>query len=738
MRDALLDSIHPLRQTDTSSVGQWALVYALQATGDSDDAEKASCIAEKLGDDSKRMRNWRQIEDYCATDPCDPASEEPENIDDTVIRYRSINPAEVRRIASRSRDDHFFTTAQPGLARFRPEVASEVLRDFAAEAISREQKEFTHAVSFLAGQTVALEGQIVAAYIEKSRTLAQAALDAGEDKHNEGWVAAQFALCVAFPHMTGDEQFDALLAHPDDKTVMVDLGYLLSPVDSIKLEHALKKAIHEASFVRQFRVLLFAEYSRTPLTALTKDMVVKLLASEHDHVRLSALSLVRASADPALLSALVETGWSAGSLDAVSRKIEIMHGSLALVLAAEQGSITIESCLDRIDFSALELLAEKLGAEASVAIAERLGMAIRKASEFQVTGNLPDIEQNLQGRHWPVIYEVSQKASPDETTGEQLLRSADTGDAWYDRQEKNREVAERFERALTNADAQLVIRPVTVELIAAIDRADCSFADAWAKFFMELSGETLCNVHNIGMVVAEVVARRDAVVGQKLFEHFRTSTPLVRVTFGRAKVDIDAATAWGAADNSEMRERCFARLDRINNDHELAMEVLAAIRAHRVDVLRDYMFDRRQRIEPALRARAAMVAGLSPDEPWAIETVELLKDEYGFLKGAYSAARYAMERHRWSRQWAARMRVAADSIELWRYAVLLSKIVDGRFNGSEFADEAHNVLIQRFGPTLNSAIRQRIGKWKDNRRTKLFGMNAPDKVFITRNNDSLP
>ncbi|MEI7298542.1 hypothetical protein WCQ02_41330 [Paraburkholderia tropica] len=738
MRDALLDVANFLRQTGTSSIGQWALVYVLQATGNSDDAREASHIAQKLTKDNERMRNWRLLEDYCATDPCDPASEEPENIDNTGINYGAINPAELRRIPSRSRDDHFFTNAQPGLARFLPEVAVGVLRSFAAEATSREQQEFTYAVSFLVEQTVALDEHIAAAYIEKGRTLAQAALDAGEDKHNGAWVAAQFALCVAFPHMTGDEQLDALLCHPDDKTVMVDLGFLLRPVGSIKIERALEKAIHDGNFVRQFRMLLFAEYSRTPLTALTKEMVVKLLSSEHDHVRLSALSLIRASADPALLTALVNTGWNAGSLDAVSRKIEIMHGSLALVLAADQGCITIESCLDRIDFSAFELLAEKLGAEASVAIAERLGIAIWKTSKYRVIGNLPDIEQNLQGRHWPVIYEVSQKASQDEIPGEQLLQSADIGDAWYERQEKNRKVAERFERDLTNAGAQLVIRPVTVELIAAIDRADTSFLDAWAKLFLELSGQALCNLHNIGMVAAEVIARRDAVVGQNLFEHFRTSTPQVRVTFGHAKVDIDAATAWGAADNSEMKERCFARLDRISNDHELAMEVIAAVRAQRSDALRDYVLDRRQRIEPALRARAAMVAGLSPDKPWAIETVELLKDEFGFLNGAYRAARYAMERHQWSRHWAARMRIATDPIELWRYTVLLSRIVDGRFDGAELAGDSPSALIQRFGPTLNSAIRHRIGKWKNKRSSKLFGMNAPDRIFTTRNKNCLP
>jgi hypothetical protein len=735
-KTALLDAVHCLRQAGTSSVGQWALVYALQATGDSGHAKEASRIADGLRDESGTIRNWRLIEDFCATDPCNPSSVEPENISATAVKYEVINPAEVHRTASSSNDNHFFTAAQPCLARFRPTIASDVLRAFATQATARQTREFSHAVHSLAEQTVAFDRQIAAAYVEKAREIAQAALDAGEDKHNEAWVAAQFSLCVAFPHLTGEEQLEALLDHPDDKTVMMDLSHLLRPINGIRIERELEKAIREGNFTRQFRVLLFAEYSSTRLTALSKYMVVSLLASHHDHVRLSALSLVRATADPALLTALVESGWSASSLDAVSRKIEIMHGSRALVLAAEQGSITIESCLDRIDFSAYELLAERLGTEGSVAIAKRLDTAIRKASEFHAIGNLPDIEQNLQGRHWPVIYEVSHKASPDETQEERLLRNADTGDAWYDRQEKSRNVAERFERDLTNADAQLVIRPVSVELISAIDEANVLFADAWAKLFMELNGQALCNVHNIGMVVAEVVGRRDGIAGRKLFEHLQSSTPQVRVTFGHSKVDVDAMTAWGAAVNREMNERCFARLDRISNDHELAMEILAAIGAQRIDILRDYVLDRRERVEPALRARATMVAGLSPDEPWAVDTVARLKHEHGFLKGAYKAATYAMERHQWSRQWAAKMREATDPIDFWRFSVLLSKIVDGRFDKGELVGDAPSELVQRFGPTLNSAIRQRIGKWKNNRSSKLFGMNAPDEVFTVRNKTS--
>ena len=40
-KDALREAAKPLRQTGISSIGQWALVYVLRATGDSDDAEEA-------------------------------------------------------------------------------------------------------------------------------------------------------------------------------------------------------------------------------------------------------------------------------------------------------------------------------------------------------------------------------------------------------------------------------------------------------------------------------------------------------------------------------------------------------------------------------------------------------------------------------------------------------------------------------------------------------------------------
>ncbi len=125
-----------------------------------------------------------------------------------------------------------------------------------------------------------------------------------------------------------------------------------------------------------------------------------------------------------------------------------------------------------------------------------------------------------------------------------------------------------------------------------------------------------------------------------------------------------------------------------------------------------------------------MVAGLSPHEDWALQTIDQLKDTHGFLHDAYTGAKYAMERHQWSRHWARLMSTATDPIDLWRYSVLLSKIVDGRFKSSYVEGSNPSPLVQRFGKTLNDPIRHRINRWKNDRDSKLFGMKAPHKIFL--------
>lgn len=725
-RDALRSEAAVLRGAGVSTSGQWALVALLRATGDSDDALEAEHLAEELTKDREKFGGWRLVEKYCATDPCDPASARPDNVDATADQYTALDPAKLRRGLLTSQEDIFFEMAKAGLARFRPDAALSTLRALAEQALCRDPEQFRLATFLLEPETVGLRPSIAPRYVDKAREIAKAVIEAGEDRHREGWVAAQHALCIAFPHLNGREQFDALLSRPPDEDILLELGRLCRPIESEFLEEVLSRAFAAADPVAQFRILVFADNSETLLTPGCKALVLQLLGSEDKMVRLAALSLIHHQPDPELLSGLIASDWSAAKLDAVTRKMEIFHGSQALVAAVRRGMLSVEACLERIAFSAYDSFVEALGDEAALAISDRLNLAIRKAGDFEIAENLPDISQNLEGRFPPVIYEVTDRSNDRGSADSAAFKK----DAWYERHERNREAAYRFEMELTRAGARIIIDAVTPRLVAAIVRAAPQQVDAWCTYFLRATPSALSNIHNIATMVAGAVTSANPLAAVKLFRRLEASAPHVRQTYGLSEISLDAVTVWEAADSEMIRALRFGRLDSAGNDYALSLEVLAAARAGRSALVRDYVLDRLARPEPAHRARAVMVAAFARDEAWARETLAALADERGFLGRAYEAARYAFERHQWSLHWAAAMRDSTTPDDLWRNAVLLAEIVDGRFQRTDVEGNVPNDLIRRFGATLNSPIRRRIGKWKSKREGKLFGMNAPNPVFL--------
>lgn len=729
-KNKLQESATVFQHAQVSITGQWALVSILRTTGDSDDARRANKIAEDLTKDREGFESWRLVEDYCASDPCDPSSEEPDNIDITANNYRSIDLAKICAKRSQTTDDHFFAKAQPGLARFRPISAIKTLRALADHAITRDTAEFRLVVNMLRSHTVGLEQRVAKFYIEKAREIAQTVLDTGKDKNHEAWVAGQHALSVALAHLSGDEQLAALVNHPTEKFIIWDLGLLLQPVEPLILDRAMSTAIQEKNEVTQFRILFFAEYSKTPVSPNFKKMALTLITSPNYFVRFSTLSLIHATSDPILLKGLVISGWSAVHLDPIGQKMEIFHGVQALACCLALDLLTIDEFLKRAPFSAYETLPVSLGVRTMSLISKNLDSAISRAINFETPENLPCIEQNIERRYSSIVLIVSEGSSTEQDFSNQLDRLSETSDAWNQRQNQRRDKAVNFEKKITTAEAQLIIKSVTVDLILAIDHADSALIDTWYQLFLNLNDRSLSNVHNIALMVAETVSRRDPSAGLRLFGRLKTNASYVRLTYGRKKTDADALSSWRAADSDEIIRLCFARLDSMGNDHDLAMEILAAIKANRQNLIRDYVIDRRQRAEPAYRARAAMVAGLSPDEEWATSTIEMLEEEKGFLQQVYKAAKYAMDRHRWSRHWASQLRQAESAEDVWRFTILLSKIVDGRYCSSEIMGGISTPLVERFGPTLEDQIYDRIGKWQSKRKTKLFGMSAPAKSLI--------
>jgi hypothetical protein len=722
-----------LRAPDTSITGKWALASLLFATGDETDTAEAQRLVEELRGERGRDKGWHLRETFCASDPCDPSSEEPSNLEETEKKYIGINPAELFCSMGRSQVDMYFEDARVGLVRFRPTAAIAVLESFAQQLLTRQGlPAFRIAVNKLKDDTAGLQPSIAKQYLRKALEIAQLANDGG-DEHGEAWAAAQHALCVAFPHMGGKAQLSALLAHPKDRSILFELGYLFEPIPGDDLEQALARAIQDNQALLQFRVLCFAAFSSSPLSARTKKLILESLHSNEGQVRIVALLLIIWAGDLDLLSGFVKSTWDANStgLDPASDKTEVAYGSEALAIAAEKHLISIESCIKRINLCAFESLVRRCGSAAAMLVAERLNVCLQKALDFNVVGNLPDIEQNFEGSYWPHLLRVREKDVTDETFTDWVERQNEAPEAWYQRQKRNDEVAAVFERDLSKAGAELIIQAVTRPLVAAVQQVRPELVDSWAEIFLELDVKGRANVHNFAVLVAGALADHSPSVSAALFKHLRTGAPYVRVTVGKSRVELAATVTWDSASNVEIKRLCYERLDRCVNDHAIATEVLAAIRAKRLEVVQEYVLERRNRVEPAHRARALAVAGFCPDMVWAVETIEMFADAEGVLGEAYLGAKFAMDRFRWSRHWAEKMRAAADPVEFWRYSVLLVEILDGRFAGDDFFGGNPGPVAKRFGTTFGDVVRRRLEKWNSKRSKALFGAKLPKPNYIS-------
>jgi hypothetical protein len=728
-RGEILKAAESLRGPTISETGQWALVYLLSATGASPDAEEAESIFEILTRDRQKYPGWRLVENYCATDPCDPNSPRPDNIAATAVKYAAIDVSKLRKDRGQGTEDHFFEMARAGLARFEPNAAIGTIRRFAADVLTRDKGEFRLAVFELENHTAALDHATATQFVERASRVAANAIEQG-DKNRELFIAAQYGLGIAFPHMTGDDQLDALLDHPRNDDILLSLSSLMRTCDPLKFEQKFENAYRDGDEVSQFRLLVFAQHTDTRVSDRARGIVGELSASPNRLVKLCAFAVICRLKDPKLLGVLATSDWTAAGLNSSSDGTQIWYGSQALILAAKLGLISVEACLERISLGTYLTLVQNLGEVAALAVAARVDSAIRNVAGYQVNANLPDIEQRFDRDQRPSSLHISDKLDPQESPNDQFKRIAETGDAWYERHLRNHEAVKKFEKELTEAGAELILESVSGGLIEEIAKFDPSIVRVWYMHFLALDANALRGVHNFASLVAQVISQSDPEAGIALFEKLRSSSPYVRVTFGRAGVDLVSVSVWRAGDDDRLKQLRFKRLDDARTDHEIAVEVLAAISAGRQETLRTYALDRQARPEPSLAAKALMVAGLSEESDWALQTLEQFKSAHGFLAEAYNAAKYAMDRHIWARHWAKAMRDARTETDLWRYGVLLAEIVDGRFHGSEIRGSSNNELVDRYQTTFDDLLRRRIDKWKDKRSKTLFGMSAPHEMFL--------
>jgi hypothetical protein len=726
-RQALLREIEGFND-NSSVVGDWARVEVLRATGATDDAAAANELAGRLTRDRDPSLGWSLIEKYCATDPCDPDASKPDNVDATASSYREIDPATIASHSGQTSEDHFMKMARAGVARFCLEDAIAAHRALAGHALGREGLSLRFAMFQLRDHSAALSR-------DHTDRLLAAGLDSASGRNADGsdrdeWISAQYAILLAQPHLTPDEQLEAI-ANIKCENVLLDLARSALPASRGVVEATLTRVSKDDGAASVTAVLATILWSGAPLSEAALELIGGFLNSKRSSVRAYALAIAAWTGNGDLLQAVVKSNWRASALKEENQSYEVWHGSSALLKATEQGWIGIGDTLDRIALDHYGFAVGLLGERGASVVAARVDAALAASLGYTDAPDLPEITLDAPeglDLHPPLVSLA--ESSPPQGIRAQLDRTGETEAAFDERQERMSKAFRQFKNELSRADAMLVLSDLTFEGVKALTRADPNLARRWLGMLTSASNRQLRHLHQFAAELAMATVALDMPGADALLNRVLPLDPTVRRVQGKAKAPSIILALWRDSDSAPLRAICKRRLVAATSDAEIAMEVMAAFLANKDGLVAEVADELLATGEPANICRALMLSGYSDATAHAEAVIARFEGTEGFIGMAQKAAKEAYQRNGWARFWLARMLAAKEPQEFWQASVLFLKVVDARFDIWRAKLGAGTDTFASFRPTISDGLRRRIEKWQHKRKDKLFGDSAPESIFL--------
>lgn len=724
-REQLLIHARHLNQSDISRTGRWTAVALLNATGDVSDAKEAHCLLEDLTKDRERGLNWRLIESYCATDPCDPNSVRPENITATTEKYQALNGCLLDQHMGQSQVDHFWLDALPAIARFAPDVAVNKQREFLTGIPDRRGLPLRQGAWRAVELSALLKDDLPSRILSCSKGLSS---DFSGVDENSVLHVQQALLLSVFPHLTPSEQLAALLAMNDPARIWLNVLDIAKPGDIRELGMVLRKL--GSADPNALVPLALARFCNAPLPELA-EIFSDLLNKSHATTRFVAFQLAVISKDSAALKVLVDSGWTFNSAAKESR--EYISGSVALITAAEMGLIQGVKIIDRIAPKTYSHALTRLDAEACQELAKRLGSCVIKVTTMHVS--LPPVSITLQIDDAEVLYALH---SLDD-----LPTSSDDMEAEFEKfsmsENKFREASqlrhdayEKFRTSLTQEVSALVLEAFDFNDVQILVQKVPELIDLWIALLQQSSQVQNRALRNFGLFLASALTyqKEKLHLALELYGAYENQSSIVQIQYTDAHLPLESLAIWLAADHPQVDERRFSRLDCCQNDHQIALEVSAALYAGKSEILDAYVSSRLRSSLPVDVARAIMVVGLSDNEQRASDVFQVHENHKGLLGEAAKACRFAMDRHCWSKYWFRKMQMAQSPEDFWLASVLFLKIVDGRFNALYRQTPEGSATFNQWWWSVARQMKNRLKSWAKKREKKLFGSDVPSPIFL--------
>ena len=730
-REQLLLLSQMLRHATTSRVGKRTLASLLEATGHPDDALHANKIVEELWPERMKQIGWSILEKYCKTDPCNPNNEEPDNVGRTAEQYACIDVSKLHLRMGMDTLDLFFSDARPAVTRFYPDTAIERHRTLANDVLQRYGPPLRQGVVNLLDHAALITHEQAHRFVR--RVCGSAAdITAQDSLGNEADIWAQFQLQLAFPALEAQEQLDALILGRFGDKLSLNLIDLIKPLDTPIFEDSLARSVAAQNDEEQSIVLLFTPFINQPLSSATYAQLTILLSSQSTMVRAHTLRMIARSTDTEALRCVIQSGWLANQMVDIGNN-ERWFGSEVLIEAAIQGVAPWNTLVANIDHQHLGRLSKHLGGDAAQYVANVVNECLQRSLELSIdTGALElEIMQHPNADAQMPYFRLNEREPPSNNFEDAFQRYSESHERFNERQRNLHAAFSAMHASLSSKKANWLLDQFSMKDFAAIAAIDNSLEDRWCALLLEQSNnESLKVVRNIGLLLASTIGAREPVCAVQLFKKFEPITPLVRVVFGRAAIELGAMAIWATSDTPELYELRALRLDSYVNNNALAHEVWAALWNGKSSQLEKYIDERLVSAWPAAQARAIMVAGLMGQNPHSDSVLKRFADVSGFLGDTQRVAREVYERHAWALHWHSIMRRAQSEKVFWQAAILFLAVADGRIEALRLSEEVATPLFCLHWPSIERQLQNRFNKLQNKWKERLFADEAAFPVFL--------
>lgn len=719
-------SVEPFRLHGTSQTGRWTLVRMLYATGNEKLSEEAKNTVKELCADRDDPKYFSQIENYCASDPCDPASLHPENVDKTIDDYKKIDVTELFSHMSHSQQDRFRDAALCAVSRFGPDVAIAKNRELAEAIVHREKMHL---------RQLALNGTSVIPLMTADKANALAKRLRSKNylstlQENDRRVVQMFMLNFCLHHLNGNQQLELLTCDTIKGYYSPDAIPSLKRPDEANILSALDQADKNKDSAAAFGALTMIAHTYEKLSTRLEVKVEEFREWDDAQVRAAVFEVALFTENMHLRASHTSCDWKAISSED-SRTYESWNGSCLLIEAAKRQEIGLLVMLKRISPKTLYGAAETLGKPIANAILEVLDTRLRSAGVASVKLEIPPIDVTLSS-HDLVGFSFASADDRKELQPQGLdalrVQLSESNEDFSNRQACLKRQHDDLELSLEEKNATVLLDNIDVEVLKNLLADNPELASQWSQLLLGFGGREFHWFKDFAFALGRAIVGAKPVNAILLFQRATVADGFIKRAY-RDGLTLEQKAIWSCPHIDEIIDFWDKRLKKCNDDAEMALEVLAAERFGASSYICKHVKDLIASARPIDQSYGVTIAGFSRQLSVMGPIIRELSDSSSFVGDSARAALRAHERAVWSEHWVSAMWASKTAEKFWVKLNLVGKIIDARSNYDSdlFQDQQPWKSFTTIFTHLRS---KRITAWQKERAKTLLGMETPEEGFL--------